>query len=146
LASKVSGKGKIGEMRKLDVSDRIEIEELLARYCHRVDHDDAEGWAALFTPDGSFEVLGAMRLQGTEQLRTMPGIVSTQGSGKWRHQITSIATEVGAEPGTARLQAYGLVTDWRDGNKLMAFTDYDMNLSRVDGTWRIKTLVATGVP
>jgi hypothetical protein len=133
-------------MRKLDVSDRIEIEELLARYCHRVDHDDAEGWAALFTHDGSFEVLGAMRLQGTEQLRTMPGIVSTQGGGKWRHQITSIATEAGAEPGTARLQAYGLVTDWRDGNKLMAFTDYDMHLSRVDGSWRIKTLAATGVP
>jgi uncharacterized protein (TIGR02246 family) len=133
-------------MAKLDVSDRIEIEELLARYCHRVDHGDAEGWAGLFTPDGSFEVPGAMLLKGTEQLRTMPGIVAAQGGGKWRHQITSIATEAGAKPGTARLQAYGLVTDWRDGNKLMTFTDYDMNLNRENGTWRIATLVATGVP
>jgi uncharacterized protein (TIGR02246 family) len=133
-------------MNKLDVADKVEIQELLARYCLRVDHGDAEGWAGLFTPDGSFEIVGVMRLQGTEQLRTMPGIVAAQGGGKWRHQITSIATEAGTSPGTARLQAYGLVTDWRDGNKLMTFTDYEMNLSRVDGSWRIKTLIATGVP
>ena len=51
-------------MAKLEISDRIEIEELLARYCHRVDHGDAEGWAALFTPDASFEVPGALRARG----------------------------------------------------------------------------------
>jgi uncharacterized protein (TIGR02246 family) len=133
-------------MAKLDVSDRIEIEELLARYCHRVDHGDAEGWANLFTPDGSFEVPGAMTLNGTEQLRNMPGIVAQQGGGKWRHQITSIATEAGPKPGTARLQAYGLITDWRDGNKLLTFTDYEMQLDKGDGAWHIAKLVAIGVP
>jgi ketosteroid isomerase-like protein len=127
---------------KLNIADRVEIEEILAHYCHRVDHGDADGWAALFTEDGVFEVEGHMRLQGTDQLRTMPGVVTEQGGGKWRHRITNVATESGSDPDGLQVKAYGLVTDWREGGKPMTFTDYEIGFRRVGGDWRIAKLLA----
>lgn len=124
------------------IAARTQIAELFARYCHSVDHGDADGWAALFTADGSFEVVGAMRFVGHEQLRAMPGIVTEHGGGKWRHQITNIATELAQDADTAQVRAYGLVTDWRNGGKVASFTDYEVALRRDDGQWKITTLTA----
>jgi hypothetical protein len=36
----------------LKVADRLEIQELYARYCHAVDAFDGPAWADCFTPDG----------------------------------------------------------------------------------------------
>lgn len=126
----------------LDTSARLAIETLLALYCHRVDHGDGASWADLFLADGSFVVEGAFRLDGTEQLRTMPATVSELGGGKWRHQITNIVAQAGDAPGTARVIAYGIVSDWRDGGKLVSFSDYEIGLSEAGGAWRIATLLA----
>lgn len=126
----------------IDTAARIAIVELFARYCHRVDHGDGAGWAALFEPTGSFEVEGIMRLEGTDQLRSMPGVVTDQGGGKWRHQVTNIAIEPGADADTASVRAYGLVTDWRDGGRPVSFTDYEITLARSGDAWRIRTLLA----
>jgi len=126
----------------IDTASRVEIVELFARYCHSVDHGEADAWAALFAPDGSFEVAGIMRLDGTEQLRGMPGVDSEQGGGKWRHQVTNLVIEPGAEEDTASVRAYGLVTDWRDGGKPVSFTDYEIVLRRLTGAWRIQSLLA----
>src|SRR5262245_54214763 len=38
----------------LTTQDYIDIEQLYATYNHAIDSGDAEGWAATFTPDGSF--------------------------------------------------------------------------------------------
>lgn len=38
----------------LTTQDYIDIQQLYARYNHLIDSGDAEGYAALFTPDGSF--------------------------------------------------------------------------------------------
>ena len=89
------------------VADRCDIDELLVRYCHCVDHGDADGWAALFTADGVFEVSGVMRLAGTERLRGMPGVVAEQGGGKWRHQITNIVCDSVSDRGRCGLARTG---------------------------------------
>lgn len=123
--------------------DRIEIAELLARYCHRVDHADTAGWLELFTPDGVFEVAGVMRLEGHEQVGAMPGVVAQQGGGKWRHQITNIAVDAGEGDDLAQVTAYGLVTDWGNEGKPMTFSDYTITMNRASGAWRIQTLLAT---
>jgi hypothetical protein len=126
----------------LSTADKIEILEIFSRYCHAVDHGDGDGWAGLFTLDGVFEVVGAVRLEGTAQLGSMPAGVTEQGGGKWRHQVTSVVSDPGPEPGTAMVKAYGLVTDWRDGGKVAIFTDYEITLRRVGDAWRIATLNA----
>jgi hypothetical protein len=39
---------------ELAPKDYMEIEQLYAQYNHAIDSGDAEGWAATFTPDGTF--------------------------------------------------------------------------------------------
>ena len=39
---------------ELTTQDYIDIEQLYAAYNHAIDTGDGEGWAAKFTPDGSF--------------------------------------------------------------------------------------------
>jgi ketosteroid isomerase-like protein len=128
---------------RIEITDRIAIQELLARYCHAVDHDDGDGWADCFAPAGIFEIYGTARLEGREQLRGMPRAVAEQGGGKWRHQITSIVVDPGSAPDTAIVRAYGLVTDWREGGKFLTFTDYELNMRCEGGAWRIVHLLAT---
>ncbi|WP_197423680.1 nuclear transport factor 2 family protein [Novosphingobium sp. CCH12-A3] len=130
-------------MTTITSEDRIAIAELFARYCHCVDHADTVGWLELFTPDGTFEVAGVMRLEGHEQVAAMPAVVAQQGGGKWRHQITNIVVDTADAAGTALVSAYGLVTDWGDMGKPMTFSDYAITLNRVEGAWRIRSLVAT---
>jgi ketosteroid isomerase-like protein len=123
--------------------DRIEIAELFARYCHRVDHGDAAGWRDLFMPDGVFEVAGVMRLEGHAQVATMPDVVAAQGGGKWRHQITNIVVDPGITDDLAHVTAYGLVTDWGHAGKPVTFSDYTITLHRSGRVWRIGQLLAT---
>jgi ketosteroid isomerase-like protein len=129
--------------RQLDVETRLDIADLFGRYCHLVDSNQSDGWAALFTENGVFEVPQAIRLEGTAQLRGMPGVVTQQGGGRWRHQITNIVAEAGDAPDTAIVRAYGLVTDWGKGGAPFAFSDYRVTVRRIQGAWRIESLLAT---
>jgi len=51
-------------------SDHVEITQLLAEYCLALDHDDADRWVAVFTPDCAFEVYGRS-FDGHDGLRKM---------------------------------------------------------------------------
>ena len=35
--------------------DRLEIQELVARYNHAIDRGDTEGWVGCFSEDGAFD-------------------------------------------------------------------------------------------
>lgn len=50
--------------------DHVAITQLLAHYCLTLDHDDIDGWVALFTPDAVYEVYGRA-FQGHEGLRKL---------------------------------------------------------------------------
>jgi 3-phenylpropionate/cinnamic acid dioxygenase small subunit len=50
--------------------DHVAITQLLARYCLTLDHDDIDGWVALFTPDAVYEVYGRS-FAGHDGLRKM---------------------------------------------------------------------------
>jgi hypothetical protein len=41
----------------LTAQDNFEIQQLYARYNNAIDNGDAEGWAATFTPDGTFNTM-----------------------------------------------------------------------------------------
>ena len=58
----------------LTTQDYIDIEQLYATYNHAIDSGDAEGWAATFTPDGTFN-----RFTGKEAL---VGFIKT-----WREKM-----------------------------------------------------------
>jgi hypothetical protein len=50
----------------MDVTDRLAIEDLYARYCVALDTGDEEGWVATFAEDGEF--LGRAQARGREEL------------------------------------------------------------------------------
>ncbi len=126
----------------LDIQTRLDIHELFARYVHLVDSNRARDWVELFTPDGAFDIPGVFRLEGREQLLAMPANVAELGGGKWRHQITNILAEPGERGDEIQVRAYGLVSDWTEGGKLISFTDYRITLKRLDDQLLIHELVA----
>lgn len=131
----------MGLISTVDIQTRLDICELLSRYCHFVDHDAGDDWAALFTRDGIFEVPGSFRLEGREQLSSMPRIVQDHGKGLWRHQITNILIDHSLNRKEMSVKAYGLVTDWGNGGTPISFSDYDIIL-RHSCHWQITHLKA----
>lgn len=53
----------------LTAEDRLEIQELVARYNRAVDGGDADGWVETFTYDGVFQSLLVGTHRGREELR-----------------------------------------------------------------------------
>lgn len=127
---------------KLTIEDRLDITDFFNRYCYLVDDNEQEAWLDLFTEDGIFEVPGLGCMAGREKLRGLIQMVADGSGGNWRHQLTNILAQAGDQPGTAKVRAYGLVTDWRDGGKVSTFNNYLCDLRKVDGGWRIARLEA----
>lgn len=127
----------------LGIEDRLDILDLFARYCQYIDAGRAAEWVDLFTPDGCFDIVGQMRLNGAEQLAGMPAMLAENSNGKWRHQITDIVIDPGAAADTARVSASGLVTDWNEGGRVLMFSNYHADLRKSGVRWKIQRLTAT---
>jgi hypothetical protein len=122
------------------LADRQAIADQLARYAYTFDAHDADGWAALFTDDGVFEVrLGAgnppvFRAQGAEQLRAFAG-----GAPQLLHHFSNLVfDELGAESARTRAMVIGAWVSPEDGNPaIYTHGTYEQHWSKVDGTWRL---------
>lgn len=125
----------------VDVQTRLDINELLNRYCHYLDHGQGDEWAGLFTRDALFEIKGHHQLEGQEELRTLPPLISSRANGMWRSQITNILIDHGPGRKELLVRAYGLVTDWGNDGRPHSFLDYTM-LLRNSCRWQIAHLSA----
>jgi 3-phenylpropionate/cinnamic acid dioxygenase small subunit len=56
---------------KVSLQDRVDIEELMARYAWNLDRGDFDGYAGCFTEDGWIEHWPQGRCQGREAIRRM---------------------------------------------------------------------------
>lgn len=128
----------------IDYQTRLDVQELLGRYSHFLDHDRGECWADLFTTDGVFECADGKRLEGPAALATLPGLVQAKGRAAWRHLITAIVIERGDMRKGLVVRAYGPVLDMDNSGAVAAFYDYEFSL-RFAGRWRISHLLATRV-
>jgi len=86
-----------------EIEDKIEIQELMARYNFALNFGDAEGWAACFTEDGIFECpfgefKGAETLRKYAKERTLE-----RRDYPVRHMLTNIVIDVHGD------QAYELL-------------------------------------
>jgi len=125
----------------LTLDDQTQIRELMARYCWLVDEGEGDAWASLWTADGSFTGIPDP-LQGREALSKMPGGFFGIAQGRLRHHITNIVASVGDRAGQADVKAYSVVSDWREGGKLLAFAKIRLTLLRESDLWKIKALHA----
>jgi hypothetical protein len=123
----------------LPVSDHVSIQCLLAQYAMLMDKGDAS-WADLFVQDDMSELAGITPepIRGVERLRTLPIAAFERNAGRVYHHIHNIQIQRGQDDDSAAVQAYGLVTDWRQGGKLVMLAKYTMALARTPEGWRIR--------
>lgn len=134
-----------------EAQDRVQIEKLMWQYARALDTQDADGYAAVYTPDGQFGT-GATAVKGREALKKMIADGAQRAaenetkSGQKRqptyHMTTNSYLEF-VDKDHARLEAY-YITVFADGGQnrpariAAAGREVD-ELVRTNGEWLIKS-------
>ena len=103
----VSHAGAGGSEMQRQAQDRAEIEELMWQYVRALDTENADAYAATYTPDGQFGS-GANAVKGREALKKMIA------------DLRQRATEAEAKSGEKRPPMYHVIA-----NSYLAFVDKD---------------------
>ena len=125
------------ETAELSAEDRLEIQQLIARYSFYEDSGQAESYASLFTSDGTFFGGGDKTVTGREALarfarqrwETRPQVR------KWTHWVSNIV--ITPTPDGAEAKSYSMVVEKNDNNyKIVKTSGKHDELRREDGVWR----------
>ena len=124
-----------------EISDRLEIEDLLVRYSDAVDRQDWETFAQVFTADAviDYTEMGGPSGGVTEIVRfleaTLPGFACTQ------HLVANTVLSVDGDTATARTICHNpMVVDRGEGQAHVFFCGlwYRDSLVRTARGWRIR--------
>ena len=123
----------------LSAADKIEIQELVARYNRAIDGGNPDEWADTFTADGVFEGLVVGSFSGRDELLGFaqefwrdPKYQEWWGAQHW---TTNMIIEGDGDKAT--LFAYHIMfTPDGQGATPALLAGYQDELSRVDGRWR----------
>lgn len=116
----------------LSTQDYIDIQQLYARYNHLIDGGDAEGYAALFTPDGSFN-----NNKGHDAL---VAFIKNRNAPNLRHWNTNLVITPTAEGASGAVYLMFLNVAERPATVGNA-GKYEDTLVRTPQGWRFKTRV-----
>ena len=113
--------------------EKLEIQELCARYCHTIDSQDSEGWAACFTAEGAFEFDGWV-IRGRPALAEYAEVHARVM--RCRHLTLNGLYEVRGDQATGRsTTVVTLATE--GGYKILGQGAYEDRLVKEGGTWLI---------
>lgn len=122
----------------LTVSDRLEIEELVARYCWAIDTRDGEALADTFTADGAFD--GGRRFEGREQLVSFgrgDHVPPNRPETAAQHWVTNMVFSGNTNAATTR--SYFVRHSIVDGAPVLARVGFYVDeLLKIDGRWLFK--------
>jgi hypothetical protein len=124
----------------LTPTDRIEIQDLYATYCHAVDDLDGERWAELFTSDGVFAPsVGSgtgKEFRGREVLARFAADPNRHNASRhWNNNLLLAERDDHVE-GTC----YAMLVDISgDAPVPVAHVVYHDQLVREDGRWRFRS-------
>lgn len=116
--------------------EKAAIAELIARYNLSVDHNDFQGYAACFAPDGIFEGLIGRFTIHRELDRFIEAIQKLAATTPhMRHFVTNILTEVSGDQ--ARSRSFLLVTSTAQGRgtRILMAGEYEDRLVKIAGQW-----------
>lgn len=123
----------------MGTDDYVEIQQLLARYCHVVDNKQWDQLASIFTPDAGVTVVGIYpRTTGIEAI--IP-LYSTVMRHPLAHESTSLIVTEESETGTRIASKW--VTVRANGNAGAGV--YEDEVVHTSEGWRIKERVARPV-
>lgn len=117
-----------------DISDKLEINELLARYCHALDQKNWEAFQAIFLPDAilDFTAFGGPKGSPGELQEFFTPILSSLAS--TQHTVSTIKIDLAGDKAAARSAAIVPMTAKTPEGKESTF---------VSGLWYEDNLVRT---
>ena len=116
--------------------DKAAIAELIARYNYAIDHNDYQGWANTFAPDGVFRGVIGSFLAHSELDKFIASVKDlTATSPNLRHYVTNILPEVNGNE--ARCTSFLLMTSTtKEGVSTIALCgEYEDRLVKLNGQW-----------
>jgi uncharacterized protein (TIGR02246 family) len=131
------------------LEDRIQIEDLMARYIFALDWRDAEGYAATFTEDGTLnygggqavgrEAIAAM-VEGLKEREAAAAAEDTSGVRRPRtqHFVTNIVLDIADDGQSAKGWAYWVAMSNNNPERaaqVSSYGHYIDELRKVDGAW-----------
>jgi ketosteroid isomerase-like protein len=122
-----------------EIADRMEIEQLLVRYCHAIDSRDWDAYRSVYTPDAVIDDVGAAPGNSVEDMvaflsRALDGVIQIQ------HAISTSLVEIDGDTASARTVCHcPVVLDRGTGETEMFFQGlwYVDELVRTPAGWRI---------
>jgi ketosteroid isomerase-like protein len=127
-------------MGKASVEDRLAINDLFVRYTTALDACDTEAVVDCFTADGVIDSPVQGLFQGSEGVRRFADItakVKREHGGQFRHVLSNLRIDMGADGTRARAKCYLLDFLTRDGKtELLSPGDYDCELVKTGGEWK----------
>ncbi len=122
-------------MPELTAADRIEIQELLGRYCRVIDLGRWDELPGLFTPDCRLDV-GPMGVhEGHAGVRAFAQMLAASGL-TMRHYVTNVLTS--GDGDRAHVEAHVLAVTGRPGQATPTTGFYEDEVVKVDGRWRFR--------
>jgi uncharacterized protein (TIGR02246 family) len=118
------------------------VQDLLARYAHRIDDRDFDGFGELFTPDAEYSLAGNEQ-QGREAIKDLMRSVMTSPGGA--HIITNVSARAGVD-GSFDVTADYLLTRRPEAGAAFAVIGvgrYAATVVHNDSGWRFATLRIT---
>ncbi len=131
-------------MTKPTVEERLDIQELFARYCWSLNTGDADGYVACFAKNGWLQHFPPKRHQGADEIRTMLDVVWYSRPQKFlgrQHHPHNFIFE--RSPDGIAVRAYWSVTRLdQTTNVFSTFLqgDWDANCVVEDGEWKFASL------
>lgn len=127
-----------------ELSDRLEIQDVLARYCHAVDRQDWPAFLQLFTEDAvlDYTAFGGPRAGAADMSDYLGAVLAgLRGS---QHTISTTVVELDGAAATSRSAAQVMmISDGGDGAEHVLFIGlwYRDALVRTAAGWRIRERV-----
>jgi hypothetical protein len=130
-----------------EVSDRLEIQDVLTRYCYAVDDRDWDTYRQLFTHDAVLDdtVTGGIKSGVEEHITYMKRALSKVLMSQ--HAISTILIELSGDEAKVRVHcSCPMVLDTGQSDKHVMFQGlwYRDSLVRTDRGWKIRSLVEEG--
>ena len=126
-----------------EISDRIEIQDLLVRYSHCIDTRDWDGLDRVFTPDAFIDYTAFGGTKGTlSETKDFLGRAMKLFK-SFQHMISNMLVELDGDRATARTICHNPMVMERDGKDHVFVCGlwYVDELVRTDAGWRIKQRV-----
>ena len=127
----------------LSVEERLDIEELFARYCWSLNTGDADGFVACFAGDGWIEHFPPKRYVGAEIRQMAENLWYGRGTaflGRQHHPHNFLLERDGAQIKARVMWSVTRLDAQTNSFNIFLLGNWDATCGREDGRWRFKSL------